>query len=199
MKKKQKIEKARAKRASQEQRKVESKGQPKRAVRPSDDREAFKHKQMVTTAKWNRYMLIRYLDSGLFFIGLYWTVMLFATGSSLAALIAPIVDFATGLVVLLEVNRVLTHDIEYLKVSHRTLEVSVACSLAELALTAFMGKDLLFPFFSSSAIGMGLLAVLIVLKAVIIWRIVLVRDRRDKKRYNLYLMQLDYAEDSKGR
>ena len=62
-----------------------------------------------------------------------------------------------------------------------------------------MGKDLLFPFFSSSAIGMGLLAVLIVLKAVIIWRIVLVRDRRDKKRYNLYLMQLDYAEDSKGR
>ena len=155
--------------------------------------------QQVNTAKWNRYMLIRYLDSGIFFVGLYWGVMLFATTDSLVTLAAPASEIALGAIVLLEVNRVLTHDIEYLKVSHMTLLASSAVTAAELVATALVGKDLFFPFFSSATIGMGFCALIIVLKLVIAWRIVLVRDRRDKKRYGLYVQQLELSSDSKGR
>lgn len=197
MKKKQKLERARAKTSAQALKKASGEGG--RTHTPTDDEKAFRRKQMLTTAKWNRYMLIRYLDAGLFFIGLYWLVMLFGFTNQLWTLLAPLVDFATGAVVILEVNRVLTHDIEYLKVSHMTLLASSAVTAAELVATALVGKDLFFPFFSSATVGMGFCALIIVLKLVIAWRIVLVRDRRDKKRYGLYVQQLELSSDSKGR
>lgn len=194
MKKKQRKERARAKAASQALKKAAGLD-----YTPTDEEKAFQHKQMLTTAKWNRYMLIRYLDCVLFFIGLYWAFMLFMTGVHLWAVVAPLVDFIVGGIVLWEVNRVLTHDIEYLKVSHYSLVASMAVSAVVLVATGIFGNAYFFPFLASPTLGMGFTALLIVLKAVIVWRIVLVRDRRDKKRYNLYLQQLEFSSDSKGR
>ena len=196
MNKKQRAEKARATREAQQARRGRSLFTPHEET---DDERSFRHKQALTTAKWNRYMLIRYLDAGLFFIGLYWAFMLFMTSTNLWALAVPLVDFVVGGVVLWEVNRVLTHDIEYLKISHYSLLASIAVSFAALIATALVGKDLFFPVLASSALGMGSIAVVIALKAIIVWRIVLVRDHRDKKRYNLYLQQLHFSSDSKGR
>lgn len=196
MNKKQRTEKARATREAQAARRGRSLFTPHEET---DDERSFRHKQALTTARWNRYMLIRYLDAGLFFIGLYWAFMLFMTSTNLWALVVPLVDFVVGGVVLWEVNRVLTHDIEYLKISHYSLLASIAVSFAALIATALAGKDLFFPFLASSALGMGFIVVVIALKAVIVWRIVLVRDHRDKKRYNLYLQQLHFSSDSKGR
>lgn len=196
MNKKQRTKRTRATREAQQARRGRSLFTPHEET---DDERSFRHKQALTTAKWNRYMLIRYLDAGLFFIGLYWAFMLFMTSTNLWALAAPLVDFVVGGVVLWEVNRVLTHDIEYLKISHYSLLASIAVSFAALIATALAGKDLFFPFLASSALGMGFIAVVIALKAVIVWRIVLVRDHRDKKRYNLYLQQLHFSSDSKGR
>ena len=155
--------------------------------------------QQINTAKWNRYMLIRYLDAGVFFLGLYWAVMLFATGGSPAALIAPVAEIAVGVCLIIEVNRVIISDYEYLKISHWAHIASIALSVVEAIVTVVVGKDVFFPFFSSSAIGLGLIAILIALKAIVVWRIVLVRDRRDEKRYDLYLMALEKAHARKGR
>ena len=198
MKKQQRKERARAKAAFKGSDKPRDTTR-NNAGRTPEEEEDFRALQSLTTAKWNRYMLIRYLDAGLFFIGLYWAVMLFMMGDNLLALVAPLVDFAAGLVVILEVNRVLTHDIEYLKVSHMTLAASIAVSAVVLAVTAIFGAGVFFPFFSSPAIGIGFAAFVIVLKALIIWRIVLVRDRRDKKRYGLYVMQQELSSNKKGR
>ena len=70
--------------------------------------------------------------------------------------------------------------------------------MLEIAITAVFGKETLFPFFSTPVVGIGLCAILLALKALIAWRIVLVRDRRDKKRYGLYLMALEHAGQRKG-
>ena len=165
---------------------------------PTEEEISLRQMQQVNTAKWNRYMLIRYLDSGVFFVGLYWGVMLFATTDSLVALAAPASEIALGAIVLLEVNRVLTHDIEYLRASHVALIIGCFLSVLEIAITAVFGKETLFPFFSTPVVGIGLCAILLALKALIAWRIVLVRDRRDKKRYGLYLMALEHAGQRKG-
>ncbi len=187
----------RKERARAEQERLRARSRTRRE--PTEEEISFRHLQQVNTAKWNRYMLIRYLDSGVFFVGLYWAVMLFALGGSPVALIAPAAELAVGACVLIEVNRVLTSDVEYLKVSHRALIVSLVLSGIEAIVTVAVGQDALFPFFSTPVAGVALIAILIALKAVIAWRIVLVRDRRDKKRYDLYLMALENAHTRKGR
>lgn len=193
MKKQQRKQRARAKAQFTGSDRPEAPKTRNNAGRTEAEEEEFRHVQMLTTAKWNRYMLIRYLDSALFFIGLYWAAMLFMTSTNLWALLAPLTEFACGLVVLIEVNRVLTHDIEYLKVSHATLAVSIAVTGLVLIATLFVGKDLFFPFFSTATVGIAFCAIVMALKAIIIWRIVLVRDRRDKKRYGLYVKQLELS------
>lgn len=150
----------------------------------------FKHEQSVKTAKWNRFMLIRYLDAGLFFAGLYWTLMLLAFKPSIAAVV-PVLEIALALVVMVEVLTTLSSQAEYLVWSHRLLVASSAVSAATLIATVFVGEQLFFPFLSSKMVGAMFCAALIAVKLIIIHRIVLVRDRRDK-RYALYQKVLKY-------
>lgn len=152
--------------------------------------DGFKREQSVKTAKWNRFMLIRYLDAGLFFVGLYWLFMLLAFGAS-AAVVVPVLEIALALAVMAEVFTTLSRETEYLIWSHRALVVSCVVSAGALVATIIGGEQLFFPFFSSKMVGVIFCAALIAVKLIIIHRIVLVRDRRDK-RFALYQKVLKY-------
>lgn len=205
MKKKEQIKRARAKTQAQVERskmdatedrtaqksrsaKAASGAAPKRCPGPGTDE--FKHEQSVKTAKWNRFMLIRYLDAGLFFVGLYWLVMLLAFRPGAAAVV-PLLEIVLALAVMVEVFSTLSHETEYLVWSHRALIVSCLVSAVALVATILAGETLFFPFFSSKMVGAIFCAALIAVKLVIIHRITLVRDRRDK-RYALYQKVLKY-------
>lgn len=159
----------------------------KREHGPGTD--GFKREQSIKTAKWNRFMLIRYLDAGLFFVGLYWLFMLLAFQPSFAAVV-PLLEVVLALAVMVEVFTTLSREVEYLKWSHRALIASCAVSTVALVATLAVGEKL-FPFFSSKMVGAIFCAALIAVKLIIIYRIVLVRDRRDK-RYALYQKILKY-------
>ncbi|WP_085830861.1 hypothetical protein [Collinsella vaginalis] len=152
--------------------------------------EEFKHEQSIKTAKWNRYLLIRYLAAGLFFVGLYWAFMLLVLSPG-PALIAPALELVTALVVTVEVFTVISRDVEYLVWSHRVLVVSCAVSALAAVATVATGPELLFPFFSAAWVGAALCLALIVIKLIIIGCILRVRDRRDK-RYALYQQAIKY-------
>lgn len=151
--------------------------------------DAFKREQSVKTAKWNRFMLIRYLDAGLFFIGLYWALMLLAFQPGIA-MVVPVLEIVIALAVMVEVFTTLSSETEYLVWSHRVLVASCALSAVTLAATVLVGEQLFFPFLSSKMVGAMFCVALIAVK-LIIQRIVLVRDRRDK-RYALYQKVLKY-------
>lgn len=150
----------------------------------------FKREQSVKTAKWNRFMLIRYLDAGLFFAGLYWMLMFLAFKPGIAVVV-PVLEIALALVVMVEVLTTLSNQAEYLVWSHRLLIASYAVNAVTLIATVFVGEQLFFPFLSSKMVGAMFCAALIAVKLIIIHRIVLVRDRRDK-RYALYQKVLTY-------
>lgn len=205
MKKKEQLKRARAKTQAQAERtrngvaegcvtkgercvKDASKAASKKDSGPGTDE--FKREQSVKTAKWNRFMLIRYLDAGLFFVGLYWLFMLLAFQPSVAAVV-PLLEIVLALAVMVEVFNTLSSEVEYLKWSHRALVASCAVSLVALVATLVMGEKLFFPFFSSKLVGAIFCIALIAVKLIIIYRIVLVRDRRDK-RYALYQKVLKY-------
>lgn len=163
-------------------------GGPRGRRGPGSD--AFKREQTVKTAKWNRYMLIRYLDAGLFFVGLYWLFMLQAFDSGLAV-VAPILEIVLSLVVMVEAFTIVSRETEYLAWSRRALIASCAVSAVVLIGTIVGGETLFFPFFSGKTVAIVFCAVLIAVKLIIIHRIALVRDRRDK-RYALYQNALKY-------
>ena len=58
----------RKERARAEQERLRARSRARRE--PTEEEISFRQMQQVNTAKWNRYMLIRYLDSGIFFVGL---------------------------------------------------------------------------------------------------------------------------------
>ena len=204
MKKKEQIRRARAKAQAQAERAKSSVAEScavgenrsgagigvasKREHGPGTD--GFKREQSIKTAKWNRFMLIRYLDAGLFFIGLYWLFMLLAFQPSFAAVV-PLLEVVLALAVMVEVFTTLSREVEYLKWSHRALIASCAVSAAALVATLAVGEKLFFPFFSSKMVGAIFCAALIAVKLIIVYRIALVRDRRDK-RYALYQKILKY-------
>lgn len=188
MKKKQKIERRRAKA------RCDSRSRGRAVALGDDGRDAvngsFKREQTIKTAKWNRYMFLRYLDAGLFFVGLYGVAVSVALGVAAAALVA-VVELAVAATVLLEMFNVLSRESEYLALSHRLLAVSCVLSAGCAALTALAGPGLLFPFFASTPIGVAFCLILIAAKLLMIRQIVLVRDHRDK-RYKLYLQALKF-------
>lgn len=134
-------------------------------------------------------MMIRYLDAGLFFVGLYWTVMLAALAPS-AALVFPVIETAIAALVMVEAFGVLSRDTEYLVWSHRALIFGALANSVALTVTLLFGCAPVFPFFASVPVACGLAAVLIAVKLILIRQIVLIRDRRDK-RYELYVRQLE--------
>lgn len=161
---------------------------PKEGTGPGT--QAFKREQTVKTAKWNRFMLIRYLDAGLFFVGLYWLFMLLAFSPGLGAVV-PALEVVLSLAVMVEVFTTLSRETEYLVWSHRALVASCIVSACALVATIVGGGDLFFPFFSGKMVGAIFCIALIAVKLIIIRRIILVRDRRDK-RYALYQKVLEY-------
>lgn len=204
MKKKEQIKRARAKAQAQADRAKQgsSEKSPSCNARVSEGGSAvsgkrqgpgsaeFKREQSVKTAKWNRFMLIRYLDAGLFFAGLYWMLMLLAFKPGIAVVV-PALEIALALVVMVEVLTTLSNQVEYLVWSHRLLVASCAVSAVTLIATVLVGEQLFFPFLSSKMVGAMFCVALIAVKLIIIHRIVLVRDRRDK-RYALYQKVLTY-------
>lgn len=206
MKKKEQVKRARAKAQAQAgrskvdgaagngSRDAHSKGPSVQAAssrkRQGPGTDAFKREQSVKTAKWNRFMLIRYLDAGLFFIGLYWALMLLAFQPGIA-MVVPVLEIVIALAVMVEVFTTLSSETEYLVWSHRVLVTSCALSAVTLAATVLVGEQLFFPFLSSKMVGAMFCVALIAVKLIIIHRIVLVRDRRDK-RYALYQKVLKY-------
>lgn len=154
------------------------------------DSEEFRREQAIKTAKWNRYMLIRYLDAGVFFAGLYWLYLLIALRPS-AMVVGPLLEIALSLVVMIEVFGTLSREIEDLVWSRRALVASCVASGIVLCATVAGGETLFFPFFSGKTVGVMFCITLIAVKLVIIHRIDLVRDRRDK-RYALYQKVLKY-------
>lgn len=193
MKKKQKLERRRVKAAQQAKGSrhaddIEVPGEESGHPQPGTN--AFKRAQSIKTAKWNRYMLIRYLDAGLFFIGLYWAFMLMAIAPS-AAVIVPAIELVVALAVMVEVFTVLSRGTEYLVWSRRMLTASCAISAAAAVLTIAIGPQLLFPFFNASWVGAALCFALMIIKLIIIRCILRVRDRKDK-RYASYVQALRY-------
>ena len=196
MKRKQRDERRRAKTRAQAQRshageraadRARSDGH--RAATPGTD--AFRREQTVKSARWNRFMLIRYLDAGLFFVGLYWCVMALAFGFGWAAAAAAVEALVAALV-MVEVISTTSTEAEYIVWSHRLL---IASAVLKLAVTLALGPQVLFPFFAEATPGVVLCGALLAIKALIIHRIVLVRDRRDR-RYERYRDVLKYNDNA---
>ena len=96
---------------------------------------------------------------------------------------------------MVEVISTTSTEAEYIVWSHRLLIASAALSGIELAVTLALGPQVLFPFFAEATPGVVLCGALLAIKILIIHRIVLVRDRRDR-RYERYRDVLKYNDNA---
>lgn len=197
MKKKEQVRRAREKARLQESRAAQRTDRSSGGKEPNDRQvgpgsRSFRREQTVKTAKWNRFMFVRYLVAAAFFIGLYLACMVMAIAPG-PALILPAIELVVALIVMMEMLSTITNEVEYLVWSRRLLTAACVADGVAFLITAICGPQVVFPIFNNATPGMVICLVLMAVKLLMIHRIILVRDRKDK-RYALYQKVLKYND-----
>ncbi|MCH3968719.1 MAG: hypothetical protein PHR15_07580 [Atopobiaceae bacterium] len=156
------------------------KGHAGRAVVHDQGYDETARRTQLRSAKNSRYALVRYGVAVLFFLDFYWVLLLGFTGHLGIAAVLPTVGMTICGICMWEHYAVLVSAREDLPLTRDLMVGSSFLSGVTLVVTLSAGTSLLFPFFSSVGPACAALAVALVVKAAIIFKIGRIHDHLDR-------------------